>query len=59
MGKLWVHSNKKLQVRVVQFPRKKPLLQRLKERFRNLNEPFSANRDDKLKPHLPLQEVDL
>src|SRR6266702_1338847 len=36
MGKFWVYSNEELQVRVVQLPRKEPLLQCLKEGFRHL-----------------------
>ena len=58
MGKLWVHSNKKLQVGIVQFPREKPLLQRLEEGFRDLKWLLSANPDE-FNPHSPLQEVDL
>ena len=59
MGELWVHSNKKLQVRIVQFPREKPLLQCLKEGFRNLKRLLSANLDQEFNPHSLLQEVDL
>ena len=59
MGKLWVHCNKKLQVRIVQFPREKPFLQRLEEGFRNLKRLLSANPDDEFNPYSPLQEVDL
>lgn len=48
MGKLWVHSNKKLQVRIVQFPREKPLLQRLEEGFRNLKRLLLVNLEEEL-----------